>query len=880
MADPEETTPTIWQGLDAWAKGLAPWKRHIIALATEHGHLADQQVEDIYERFLEAEGLADKKPREEISSKVTGRPVQALSKPLRLDRIDSLAGVNALPDGCSLSFGPGLTVIYGRNGAGKSGFGRLCANVCFSRSKPAIIPDINAESPPASASATFHFTMGDQPQASFAFAPGRQHDELRRIGVFDTTGAQQRVSQAAPLEFKPSGFDIFPEMARVYGKVGERLDTAVKERTHATNFSDSFIGVETDVSKIVATVGPKADLHVIRALAVHGETEKARFLEVDTQLIALKSKSPAELIIQLDQAKADVELLIPKLNTLGNLFSPTEAARRSVISETARRTADVAAVLGTDTFKRPFFQAVGTPEWLSFTKAAHALARQEGETYPTESDRCLMCERPLDDVSRAHVTALLAYVEGDAQRASEGAAIALNDEVKILTILDLAIFDDGSRVREHVRRIDPATEAAVAACVTSFNSIRNSSCEALRTRAPLTELADTVSVVAKLEALKTRIEEDLQRLKAEDPAKAIESLELERQTLRHREVLSQLLPSVETYIGDSAWCEKAERAKSALNPRPITDKEKELFTKIIGESYRRKLGEECESLDCSLPIELQTVGQRGQTVRALTMKGGHRPDTILSEGEQKAIALADFLTEVGLNPISAGIVLDDPVTSQDHQRKESIAQRLVKESQHRQVIVFTHDLPFLNMLLSIAEKIGVDTQAHWIERNKNGKPGEISLNDAPATSKFYDTTERAKRFLADAKSHTGIARDNAIRSGMGALRRTIEETVAKRLLKEVVGRWSDRVMVTALRKINWNDGLADELVELYEKLSTWIEAHSHTDEASGAPPEIKDLEDRIGEVDALITQSRPDRPKAASTTKSAAVPIQTDTRHS
>jgi hypothetical protein len=29
----------------------------------------------------------------------------------------------------------------------------------------------------------------------------------------------------------------------------------------------------------------------------------------------------------------------------------------------------------------------------------------------------------------------------------------------------------------------------------------------------------------------------------------------------------------------------------------------------------------------------------------------------------KAVALADFLTEVSLNPANAGIVLDDPVTS-------------------------------------------------------------------------------------------------------------------------------------------------------------------------------------------------------------------------
>ena len=103
-----------------------------------------------------------------------------------------------------------------------------------------------------------------------------------------------------------------------------------------------------------------------------------------------------------------------------------------------------------------------------------------------------------------------------------------------------------------------------------------------------------------------------------------------------------------------------------------------------------------------MPVEFHTQGQRGQTFRSLVIKGGHSPDKILSEGEQRAVALADFLTEIALNPANAGIVLDDPVTSQDHQRKNLIARRLVLEAKKRQVIIFTHDLVFLTMLASTA----------------------------------------------------------------------------------------------------------------------------------------------------------------------------------
>jgi hypothetical protein len=214
-------------------------------------------------------------------------------------------------------------------------------------------------------------------------------------------------------------------------------------------------------------------------------------------------------------------------------------------------------------------------------------------------------------------------------------------------------------------------------------------------------------------------------------------------------------------VTDAAWCRKAQAAKQALNPRHVTDKEKELFTAIIGTSYRRRLADECGRLDCRVPVEIQTAGQKGETVRSLQMKGGYEPEDILSEGEQKAVALADFLTE------------DDPVTSQDHDRKGAIATRLVDESAHRQVVVFTHDLVFLNQLLKYAEDQDMEYEAHWIDRDNEGRPGHVTLNDVPATSRVYDTTERAKQFFATAQRLSGTPRQDAISGGMGALRRTI-----------------------------------------------------------------------------------------------------------
>ena len=193
------------------------------------------------------------------------------------------------------------------------------------------------------------------------------------------------------------------------------------------------------------------------------------------------------------------------------------------------------------------------------------------------------------------------------------------------------------------------------------------------------------------------------------------------------------------------------------------------------------------------------------------------PEEILSEGQQRAVALADFLTEVGINHDNVGIILDDPVTSLDHDRKERIAARLVREARKRQVIVFTHDMVFFAKLCDAADKADKSLTTHWMQRSgEDDLPGMVSLNDGPTTTPQYRNTNFAEDTLAKAKVAAGSEQERLYRQGAGQLKRTVEEIVPQYLFKEVVRRWTDRVMVTALKKVSWDNALVDEIVEVFE----------------------------------------------------------------
>jgi hypothetical protein len=181
---------TIWHQLESWSKEFPSWQKFILANAIRHAALDDKQVDQCYSLFLHHFHLAGApQPAIEVPESVTGRPPSSNFKVNRLNRIHSLQGVNALPPTAELTFSPSLTVIFGRNGAGKSGFARILSNVCFSRMQHPILPNIYDQSAHKTPMAAIEIADSNGEVTSFTFGDGSECPDLKAFAVFDT--AQQ-----------------------------------------------------------------------------------------------------------------------------------------------------------------------------------------------------------------------------------------------------------------------------------------------------------------------------------------------------------------------------------------------------------------------------------------------------------------------------------------------------------------------------------------------------------------------------------------------------------------------------------------------------------------------------------------------------------------
>ena len=856
-AGEERPQTTIWAELNAWGKSIADWQRYIISHAVRDGTLADPRIDEAYRLFLRDRKLDNGNEKlPDVPGSVTGRAV-AEGTPLSLQAIKSLKNVNAIPEVSHVTFGSQLTVIYGHNGAGKSGFARILSCACFSRSSPQIIRNIyDDDAPDALATAQFVVDRGNGFDEDIAFTDGDEHDDLKRVSVFDSSVARIHLAKENELGFQPAGFDVFDEAIRAIGLITQKLDADINAKTRPNKFDQLFADPGSVADKI-AVLNAKSDIAELRTLATFGDAEIERLDEVARQEQELLAKSPVETLKALATAKTDTEALQKKVadlaSALGN--AACDKARRLL---DGHKTALLEAVkAGSETVSHSQLSQTGSTDWNNFVLASRKLGQAEAGTYPAEGDPCLLCHRPLDAPSASLIGRMWGYLDHDARKAAVVADEELNRYAAQLKALNCALLPAESRIRADLSKINPALVGEIDAASATFDARRNALVAALEQGAA--DAVPTGDLALPEEALAKALED----IEAQDVAlrdgkfdEVLAKLKAEHISLRHRQVLSKNIDDLVAFVEDLAWIEKA--VGSRPNTRFVTDRQKIVFKKLIEGNYKERLKDECAKLDCSLPFEFKARGSAGKTLRGLKAKGGHKPDDIFSEGEQRALSLADFLTEVNLNPTSAAIVLDDPVTSLDHQRKRAIAKRLAEEASVRQVIVFTHDLVFLTLLSDRAEAAGCEVTSHWVQCLE-GVPGCVRIEDTPANSRAYRKTTKAKEFLQQAKQATGGERVDLVRSGAGALRRTVEEVVILHLFKDTVRRWDEQVRLGALTKISWSNDLADEIVALQDDTSRLLEGHSNSDEFAGEMPDVDDLEKLIARVDDVIDKAKAQR---------------------
>ncbi len=846
---------------------LPLWQRDALRRIVTRDVLTEEDYSELLNMLLASHGHVDEtdppiKPIP-VERKHFGVPTRGGPKVILKSMYD-LQNINALAPRQKIEFGTdGVTVIYGENASGKSGYSRVLKNVCRSRDiEERLLPDVFDEDADSDfQEANFELQVNGTEKTIKWISGQEPPDFLKELAVFDSNCARLYINAEAEIQFLPYKLDSLTELAKCFDVIRDMLD---KIRPKVEEIPDDLKNVdqETEVARILRDLD-KAPPEQVARLSELSDNELHRLEELEeifskddpikeAATLRRKSSRIGKLVDSIE--KVQVDLSDESLIKYKILYEETTAAGKSA-KLAAERLSECQPLEG-----------VGTDPWKTFFYAAEKYSREvayKNRDFPVtdEDSRCVLCQQILDEHSKIRLNNFFRFVKEDIQKKADAKRLELKGVDFRLQNLDVKTLADDTELLAEIEELDLKLKKAVETCIPTLITRRDTMLEWLRQKGEFESISNLKDI--PIEELKglcrglVRKAVDYEDTKKSDERK---KMEFEQKSLVARAKLKVYLKDINKIMKSIEFNQLIDKCESYTKTGVITSAQKEIANHASTQNLVTVLEEELRELHAqNIPLTVKIRGKKGKTLYRLVPDGvSHEIDlsSVLSEGEHCAVALSSFLAELKAGGFECGIVLDDPVSSLDHKRRELVARRLIHEGRKRQVIIFTHDIVFLMRL----NKKAAEYRVPIIVQSVNRFGGEIGMvsEDVPIKAKTVGQKQQELQSLIK-KANEEFAQKNVaeyerlVGRYYSRLRATWEKIIEEKIFNKCIGRYDVEVKTRNLDKVVFTDDLFLQFTNCYDKCCRITDAHDHPEADKPDNPEVNEMKDDLKEMESFLT---------------------------
>lgn len=819
----------------AWSTTLPMWQRDAMRRLFASDDLTDADHQELLQLLKFEYGLAA--PPEFDAQPLGSDHVQAGfgNDPVSLLGMSNLRDVNGFPEGREITFEPtGMTIVFGENGAGKSGYARVLKSACKARKNEKVLPNAftAAAGPPK---AQIRFQVGIEVTAH-QWEQGRpSHPKLGAIAVYDALCANNYIAQDGVPAFQPFGLKHVTRLAEVCVELARRVKAEVDGLPRDTTPFQGFKG-ETAVGRLVAKLGPETDLDEITRLGTLSDIETARLEELARALVELNPEPKAKA---LDNLATRLNSLVPLARTAATYATNAAIGRLQEYIDAAATAGEAHTTAATLMMGKELLPGTGGALWRGLFKAAEAYSTRQA--YPDHAHphvgndaKCVLCQTTLDDAATDRLSRFGAFVSGETQKAADIANTTLESARDAIARADFTLGIDAA-LQAEIRDAEPALHRSILDWGAAWNTRGDCMLRAAQdgTWSAPPPLPDGATLAEQLSQAAERATSGAATLRASGDPGEREKLKNEHFELQARSNFSPHVQSVVKLVKNARLATALQSMNTAaLKTLPISRKATEFADKHISTTLLAGLKEELSELGYRRTIQqrIPIKTDKGVSKVIIALEGtDEKAEAVLSEGEQRATALAFFLAEMRLAPAKSSLVFDDPVTSMDHHFRRAVAVRLVKIAQERQVIVFTHDAIFVAALHHACNDLQYKPAYRRIEWDE--RPGAVADELGWQQMNVSGRLNNLESQLADMKKtweqYASEASKAKMTTAYGNLRGTIERLIREVYLKNTLEPYGDEVRVQVFYTVA--NGVPPEeleqIMDIYDRACGVMNAH-------------------------------------------------------
>ncbi|HWN73714.1 MAG TPA: hypothetical protein VNN15_07910, partial [Solirubrobacterales bacterium] len=412
-----------------WSLKLPEWQRGLMRRLCD-GPLDEVGREEVLAVLCDEPGAPRLRPLElrNLPADETEHGV------VELREIRNLRNVNRLAGDQSLRFAPGLNVVFGENGAGKSGYGRLCRRVCRAAESGEVLHDV-FDPGKADAPQTAEFVLAvDGEERPVEIDLNREAPRLlSSMTAFDASCAEFCINKSNMIEHTPRPLRLLKELAEAQDQLRDELERQIA----ALNEGLPPLP-EVDEPAAAALLDDVEAGEVSREEA----EEFARLSEAEQK--ELSELELAEAVFAADQSRvlekvarkraAAVERLAAELQDAWDRLDDEVLAE---IAELRNRLADASAAVeqvAADAFSDQPQPGTGGEAWREMWEAARRFVEAGEGSFPDHDPEatCPLCQQGLGGAAHERLHRFEAFVAGDLRGQVQRVELALTEHLQDL----------------------------------------------------------------------------------------------------------------------------------------------------------------------------------------------------------------------------------------------------------------------------------------------------------------------------------------------------------------------------------------------------------------------------------------------------------------
>ena len=795
------TEKAAFAELLSWIHTRPAWQQDALRRLVQKGALSDADIDELLRICLDSSVSYEPLSESHVSLQVSG------DQPVAILRVENVTAVNALATDQKLEFSKtGLSIVYGDNGSGKSGYVRVLKHACRTRdSNTRILRDVEGTSDEPQ-SASILFARGDL-ECTFAWTPEAiGNSDLPSVSIFDSRSANVHVEKTNAVAYTPQPMQILEGLAGACDRIADEMDAKLAALAAQTPLAIKAhkLSPNTGAGAFLGSLSAKSSISQLDMLAQLSEVEKERLSVLEADL----AQDPKRVAAKISAQKVRLDDGVAKLRRLVEASEANAFTRRDHLKSDWDTKSASANLASEALFSAAPLPGVGESIWRNLWEAARKYS--DTVTYPQkqfpdptgEDELCVLCLQPLGQEAVVRRITFEEFVKSSTKAEEEAAKKAYIDALSQATVAKLAmnVLVQFRHLIENEIGAEQLAEQVRQCSVRAAWRLRS----LLRGKQVPCEGGSFPE--ARLKAVSQELAGRARTISADQNSPEHVALVKEHEELKARAALGVLLADIKAEILRRIIAELFTLARKDTAKNAITTKNKELSDKLVTNALRGRFAREIEKLKLTrIPIELRKKDAKGVSYFQVCLV--ERPEQpvgeIFSEGEHRCVALAAFMAELVTSKQYSGIVFDDPMSSLDHIHRKAVAARLVEEARHRQVIVFTHDLTFLFELRREAEAKEQPVKCQTVCRQQN-RPGfiagELPMKAKSALQLMNSLRSELKEVKPHFTSWNDTRRTVFSKGFIEQLREAWDQGIAD-FIFPVLGRFDNTIKGTSLFKL-------------------------------------------------------------------------------